>query len=79
MAQTRGIVTTAEGVETEEQVTLLGASGCQEAQGYQLSRPKPAIEICKFLQEQQENNYAFRGRRFHQLPEFPQKAGGTGA
>ena len=24
-------------------------------------------------------NYAFRERRFHRLPEFPQKAGGTGA
>jgi sensor c-di-GMP phosphodiesterase-like protein len=31
MAQTLGIVTTAEGAETEKQLTLLRASGCQDA------------------------------------------------
>jgi predicted signal transduction protein with EAL and GGDEF domain len=31
MAQTLGMATTAEGAETEKQLTLLRASGCQEA------------------------------------------------
>jgi predicted signal transduction protein with EAL and GGDEF domain len=44
MAQTVGMVMTDEGVETEEQLTSLRASGCQGAQGYSLSRPKPATE-----------------------------------
>jgi len=47
---------------------------------YPLSRPKPPTEIRKFRSSfrNSRQNYAFRGRRFQQLPEFPQKAGGTG-
>jgi predicted signal transduction protein with EAL and GGDEF domain len=40
-----GMTTTAEGVETAEQLELLRSEGCGEAQGYLLSRPKPAKEI----------------------------------
>jgi EAL domain-containing protein (putative c-di-GMP-specific phosphodiesterase class I) len=35
----------AEGVETEEQRTLLKVWGCDEAQGYLLCRPQPAAEL----------------------------------
>jgi len=40
-----GMITTAEGVETEEQFEILKAEGCMQVQGYLFSRPKPAAEI----------------------------------
>jgi diguanylate cyclase (GGDEF)-like protein/PAS domain S-box-containing protein len=39
------MATTAEGVETVDQLTFLRAAGCQYAQGYLLSRPVPAPEL----------------------------------
>ncbi|MBU4436587.1 MAG: EAL domain-containing protein [Alphaproteobacteria bacterium] len=44
-----GIVTTAEGVETEEQLNALRDQGCAEIQGYFISRPAPASEIARML------------------------------
>ncbi|NBB14537.1 EAL domain-containing protein [Caulobacter sp. SLTY] len=44
-----GIVTTAEGVETTEQLDELRQQGCQEIQGYVISRPAPASEIAALL------------------------------
>jgi EAL domain-containing protein (putative c-di-GMP-specific phosphodiesterase class I) len=41
LGRSLGIGTTAEGVETLEQLDLLRAAGCREAQGYLLSRPVP--------------------------------------
>ncbi len=40
-----GMQTVAEGVETEEQLKTLAASGCSEAQGFYFSQPKPRREI----------------------------------
>jgi diguanylate cyclase (GGDEF)-like protein len=40
-----GMITTAEGVETEEQYLQLRAAGCTEVQGYYFGRPKPAREL----------------------------------
>ena len=39
----------AEGVETEEQLRILGKMGCHEAQGYFFSRPTSGDEILRYL------------------------------
>lgn len=44
-----GVVTTAEGVETQAQLDALRGQGCAEIQGYFISRPAPAAEIAKML------------------------------
>lgn len=46
------ITTTAEGVETEEQLARLRASGFCEVQGYLLSRPIPAGAVAGFIRAQ---------------------------
>ena len=48
-----GMITTAEGVETEEQLDILRAEGCIQVQGYLFSRPKPAREIPAMLRQLQ--------------------------
>jgi predicted signal transduction protein with EAL and GGDEF domain len=45
-----GIITTAEGVETEEQMRCLNLEGCTEVQGYFFSKPVPADEIDGLLE-----------------------------
>jgi diguanylate cyclase (GGDEF)-like protein len=49
LANTLGIATTAEGVETAEQLAMLGAGGCCEAMGFLLSPPRPAVEVSSIL------------------------------
>jgi diguanylate cyclase (GGDEF)-like protein/PAS domain S-box-containing protein len=44
-----GIVTTAEGVETPEQLELLQREGCTEVQGYLLSQPLPVGDVVNLL------------------------------
>jgi len=46
-----GIATTAEGVETNEQLALLRAEGCTEVQGYLFSKPRPAADVEDMLSE----------------------------
>lgn len=41
LSRALGVKTIAEGVETENQATLLRAAGCQEVQGYFFGRPSP--------------------------------------
>lgn len=45
LAECLSVSTTAEGVETSEQLEALRAMGCEEAQGYLFSQPRPANEI----------------------------------
>jgi len=49
MGQSLGIETTAEGVETEEQMRQLIGDGCTELQGYFFSKPCPARDVPKLL------------------------------
>ncbi len=49
LARSLGMATTAEGVETEEHLTLLRAEGCTEIQGYLISPPKPAENVPALL------------------------------
>ncbi|MBR1288538.1 EAL domain-containing protein [Bradyrhizobium ottawaense] len=44
-----GKTTTAEGVETKEQLDVLREEGCVETQGYYFGRPMPASAIAKML------------------------------
>jgi diguanylate cyclase (GGDEF)-like protein/PAS domain S-box-containing protein len=46
-----GMITTAEGVETKEQLDILRAEGCMQVQGYLFSKPKPAAEIPAMLRQ----------------------------
>ena len=45
-----GMRTTAEGVETAEQLARLHEDGCTEAQGYLLSRPVPAADVAGVIE-----------------------------
>jgi diguanylate cyclase (GGDEF)-like protein len=49
MAQGLGMTTTAEGVETNEQLEVVKAEGCTEMQGFLFSHPLPADEVDKLL------------------------------
>jgi diguanylate cyclase (GGDEF)-like protein len=49
LGQTMGITTTAEGVETAEQLEAVRSEGCGEIQGYLISRPQPAHEVAGLL------------------------------
>jgi predicted signal transduction protein with EAL and GGDEF domain len=49
LGKSLGIVTTAEGVETDAQFELLRQEGCTQAQGYLFSRPRPAAEVENML------------------------------
>ena len=51
LGKSLGITTTAEGVETSEQLSLLRAEGCTEVQGYLFSPPRPAAEIERLLSQ----------------------------
>ena len=51
LGSTLGMSTTAEGVETEDQLEQLRREGCTEVQGYLFSRPLPASQIAALLDD----------------------------
>jgi EAL domain-containing protein (putative c-di-GMP-specific phosphodiesterase class I) len=51
LSSSLGITTTAEGVETKDQLASVTAEGCTEFQGFLFSRPKPAAEIEKLFRQ----------------------------
>ncbi|MGH6777343.1 MAG: PAS-domain containing protein [Bradyrhizobium sp.] len=46
-----GVETTAEGVETAEQLEAVRAAGCTAVQGFYFSRPRPAAEIDRMIEQ----------------------------
>ncbi|VIO76853.1 putative signaling protein [Bradyrhizobium ivorense] len=58
LGKSLGIVTTAEGVETDTQFDLLRQEGCTQAQGYLFSPPRPAADVAKMLYKAPERSVA---------------------
>jgi EAL domain-containing protein (putative c-di-GMP-specific phosphodiesterase class I) len=58
IAAARDMTTTAEGVETKQQLELLRALGCAEMQGYLFSQAKPAAEIKQLFFTHQQKSAA---------------------
>jgi EAL domain-containing protein (putative c-di-GMP-specific phosphodiesterase class I) len=50
LGRSLGMVTTAEGVETKQQLEILRAEGCSQVQGYLFGPPRPVKEISALLQ-----------------------------
>ncbi len=57
--------TTAEGVETQEQLNALRSAGASQAQGYFIAKPMPREAIAAFITDSQK---AQQNRRGEQLP-----------
>ncbi len=55
LSQKLGMVTTAEGVETLEQMDILRSEGCGEVQGFHISRAVPALEVAALLDQYNGN------------------------
>jgi EAL domain-containing protein (putative c-di-GMP-specific phosphodiesterase class I) len=52
LAKSLNMTSTAEGVETQQQMDMLQSIGCSEMQGYLFSRARPAKEIRQFFGQQ---------------------------
>ena len=52
------VSTTAEGVETQEQLEFVRAAGCAECQGYLFSKPRPAKEIGRLFRTNAKKTHA---------------------
>ena len=57
-----GVTITAEGVETEAELSCLRTEGCHEGQGFLFSRARPNAEIVSLLQAQRGGGRALRRR-----------------
>ena len=52
----------AEGIEDEDTLRQLSEMGCEEAQGYCLSKPVPSAELIDWLENRTQVSYAERRR-----------------
>ncbi len=55
LAKSLKMASTAEGVETQQQMDMLQSLGCTEMQGYLFSRARPASEIRQFFETHADN------------------------
>ncbi|MBV9562783.1 MAG: EAL domain-containing protein [Bradyrhizobium sp.] len=62
LGKSLGVTITAEGVETEAELSCLRAEGCHEGQGFLFSRARPHAEIIELLRAQCEADAAVAGR-----------------
>ena len=53
LARALHLDTTAEGIETEEQLVMLRALGCDDVQGFLIARPMPAARVTDYLSRTQ--------------------------
>jgi diguanylate cyclase (GGDEF)-like protein/PAS domain S-box-containing protein len=51
LGKSLGITTTAEGVETAEQLEALQLQGCNQAQGFLFSKPRPVEDVAKLIRD----------------------------
>ncbi len=51
LSSSMGITTTAEGVETKEQLARLTSEGCDEVQGFLFSGPRPAADLKRLFEK----------------------------
>jgi len=58
LGKSLGMVTTAEGVETDDQLDVLSREGCTQAQGYLISKPRPIAEVEHMLIDQRSSAVA---------------------
>jgi len=56
LAKCLNMTSTAEGVETQQQMDMLQSMGCTEMQGYLFSRARPAHEIRQFFEQKPESS-----------------------
>jgi len=63
LGENLGISTTAEGVETAEQLVQIRREGCTEVQGYFISPPRPAAEVPALLRRLDTTLPAIAGSR----------------
>ncbi len=54
LADSLGMTTTAEGVETESEFQLISSLGCRKVQGYLFGRPMPAIEARRIFEQSRQ-------------------------
>jgi EAL domain-containing protein (putative c-di-GMP-specific phosphodiesterase class I) len=58
MAKGIGMETTAEGVETQEQLDAVTSEGCTEMQGFLFSKPLPAHQIDRLIESRHKERKA---------------------